>query len=260
MVIGSSSLILIFVNILDCVAWTPHSQHLHNIIRTNTGGDAMMMKSFPKLITHMIPRRMPSHKVRYVDVIKKILIDLVELDNADLAPNVLAPHVEAILNGNVTAAQLELVQELNILDKKSREYECIMAASDYVSFFVSEFNDQKESINSQHSSILISIVDVAKNGTADEINKVISEYAPYYTSTFIAHLNSEIKYLDEQPGGECAAMSSLLRTIDERIRAELETLTTADVQAFREILDTKRKIFSDDKNVFKETVLKALDK
>lgn len=285
--------IVIFINL--SIAWTPHQMifKLPNIISN-------IRKSSLKL--NMIPRRMPAPKTRNNDIIKKLLIDLIDMENVELAPNLLAPHIEVIMKSNITHACFDLIKDLN-LNNESEGYDYVMAASDYITCFINEFEFQKSSITNQHRDILNSIIQVSKNGTRffimfyafpfiiiiiiisfvlffvlfcfklkkkkcifilgtiEEINKVISINSPHYTSSFLTNLRNEIKYLDESSNNvENAALSSLLRTIQCRILNELETLTTADVQVFRAILDTKRKSFSDDIELLTDVVLTTLER
>jgi len=176
--------------------------------------------------------------------VKDLLTALCELDDVDAAPALLAPHLATLLASNVTAAAEELIYELTEGDpllpsaEVAEAHSSIRSVADYVMTFIEEIATRAAAMSCAHQSLLQVIVE--SSTTPHRLDAIIAEHRHNMSGSFLAFLNGERKRLEALPATEASPLAVLLRSIEERVRYEVEVMTDEDVRAVAGLLESSR--------------------
>jgi len=165
------------------------------------------------------------HTVDNNDVVKKLILELVHMEDLSAALSLVLQRSQALLGSNVVEVA-ELLKE----DSERLGQNDTAAVIDEATAFIIECLEEMvgfaSSMSSRNQAILKSIVEASKE-SPHRLDQVVRESSPQMDSTFLTYVSSEITRL-EGHGPESETLLKLMSAVRERVVSELTDMTKMD--------------------------------
>lgn len=180
----------------------------------------------PALAQSRMPPPLPSPD----EQAREVLLALLEEDEVDSAPSLVAPHIEILLQSDLGAVARRLEAELEASGSEFDRQD-IADVTEFVVRFLEEVVTQATEMHQAHARLLRAITEAAQASEA-KLDELLLTCHLELDSTFVAFLDGEIERLRDLPLNERNAdtdkLTRFMTTVAKRVRAEIEAIESAD--------------------------------